>query len=104
MTKFCLVTTAVEDRDVADRLAHHLVELQLAACVQVTPIHSTYHWRGKVEAAEEYLLVIKTLTRKYTQLEKAIRDQHSYEIPEILRMRVDGGFRPYLEWMEENVE
>ena len=72
--------------------------------MQVTPIQSTYRWKGKVEEAEEYLLIMKTQTRMYTLLEKAIREQHPYELPEILRLPVDGGFHPYLEWIKENVE
>jgi periplasmic divalent cation tolerance protein len=72
--------------------------------VQVTPIHNTFRWKGKVETAKEYLLVIKTLTRVYPLLEKTNREQHPYEIPEILQLHVDGGFPPYLEWIKENVE
>ncbi|MBM3137459.1 MAG: divalent-cation tolerance protein CutA [Chloroflexi bacterium] len=102
--EFCLVTTAVDDRDMADRMANFLVESRLAACVHVTPIHSTYRWKGKVEAAREFLLIIKTLTRVYPRLEKAIQEQHPYEIPEIIQLSLNGGFRPYLKWIEDNVE
>lgn len=105
MTKeFCLMTTSVDDRDLADNLASRLVESHMAACVQVIPIHSTYRWNGKVQTAMEYLLIIKTLSKMYIPLEKAIREGHPYELPEILRLPVDGGFPPYLEWIKANVE
>lgn len=101
--EFCLVTTALDDRESAYRLASRLVEMRLAACVQVTSVGSTYHWKGKVETVDEYLLTIKTLARLYTSLEKAIREEHPYEIPEILQLSIDGGFQPYIDWMRESL-
>lgn len=102
--EFCVVTTAVDNRELAYRLAKRLVDLRLAACVQVTPIGSIYRWKGKVNTADEYLLTIKTLTRLYTPLEKDILEQHPYELPEILRLPVNSGFQPYLDWIKESVE
>jgi periplasmic divalent cation tolerance protein len=102
--EFCLVTTSMDDRDFAYQLAKNLVDLRLAACVQVTPISSTYRWKGKINVENEYLLTIKTLTRLYTPLVKIIQEQHPYELPEILRLPVDSGFQPYLDWIKESVE
>ncbi len=102
--EFCVVTTAVDNRELAYRLAKRLVDLRLAACVQVTPISSIYRWKGKVNTADEYLLTIKTLTRLYTLLEKDILEHHPYELPEILRLPADSGFQPYLNWIKESVE
>jgi periplasmic divalent cation tolerance protein len=102
--EFCLVTTAVGDREIAYKLASQLVGSRLAACVQVMPIGSVYRWRGEVQTADEFLITIKTLSRLYDLLEKIIREQHPYELPEILRLPIDGGFQPYLEWIKESVE
>lgn len=102
--KFCVVTTTVDDRELAFKLARRLVDSRLAACVQVTLVSSTYRWKGEVEIADEYLLTIKTLTRLYNRLEKTIHEEHPYELPEILRLPVDGGFQPYLDWIEESAE
>lgn len=102
--EFCVVTTVVDDRELAYQLAKRFVDLRLAACVQVMPIGSTYRWNGEINVADEYLLTIKTLTRLYTPLEKVIREQHPYELPEILRLPIDGGFQPYLDWIKESVE
>jgi periplasmic divalent cation tolerance protein len=84
----------------AGRVARHLVENRLAACVGVTPrVRSLYWWQGKVENAEEWALTIKTRAALYTQVEAAIRTVHSYEIPEILAVPVAAGLPAYLDWI-----
>ena len=79
-----------------------LVSRKLAACVQVTSIDSTYRWQGKIRHEPEYLLLIKTASRLYPEVEAAILENHSYELPEILRIPIEGGLERYLAWIEEN--
>ncbi len=102
----CLqVETAVATREQADLLARDLVERHLAACVQVRgPIRSTFWWRGKMEQAEEWSCVVKTVAARYEELEQAIRLLHPYEEPEIIAFPIDGGSRTYLQWIEESTK
>ena len=102
--EYCLITTAVNDREFARRLASQLVESRLAACVQVASIESTYRWMDKLTCENEFLLLIKTLPNHYELVEKAIRDNHPYELPEIVRIPINGGSQDYLNWIKECVE
>lgn len=98
------VLTATASRDDAQRIATALVELRLAACVQVIgPIASTYWWQGRVEQTEEWLCLIKSRRALYDELEQAIRARHPYETPEIMAMPVIAGSPPYLHWLSQEV-
>jgi len=101
LTDHLLVLTICGSEEEAGRVARHLVENRLAACVGITPgVRSLYWWQGKVEQAEEWALTIKTRAALYTQVESAIRAVHSYEIPEILAVPVAAGLPAYLDWID----
>jgi len=87
------------------KIARAAVTKRLAACVNIVsaPAESIYRWKGKVESAKEFLLVIKTMARRLKELEKEIARTHSYEAPEFLVLRVDSGSRSYLEWLAKAV-
>ncbi len=95
-----MVLTTAEKREEAETIASHLVENRLAACAQVVgPISSTYWWEGKVDKAEEFMILIKTSRRLYNELETAIKSVHSYTVPEILAVSVTAGNPDYLSWL-----
>lgn len=98
---FVIVTTAIDSEAEAKRLASLIIEAALAACVQYMPIHSVYRWKGRVESAGEYLLQAKTTRSVSEQLMDFIRKNHTYELPEIIITRMDGGLQSYLEWIEK---
>ena len=83
------------------KIAKAVVGKRLAACVSLLspPVESIYRWKGKVEDAKEYLLVMKTTARRLEGLEKEIERLHSYDLPEFLVLRVEGGSKRYLEWL-----
>lgn len=97
---FVVVTTTVDGRTEARRLADAIVRQRLAACVQYTPIMSIYHWKGKIETAAEQLLLAKTTRSKATRLVEFIRKNHSYELPEVTVVPIIGGLAGYLGWIE----
>lgn len=95
-----LVLTTCPNQEAADRVAKALVEERLAACVNVLPpMQSTYRWRGKVEAANEQLLIIKTKTADYSRVERRITELHSYELPEVIAIPITDGLPAYLSWL-----
>ncbi|MGB5081233.1 MAG: divalent-cation tolerance protein CutA [Burkholderiales bacterium] len=96
-----LVITNLPDRDSAAKLAQGLVEQRLAACVNVlSPCRSFYRWKGRIEDAEEFPVLIKTTRERYAALETAIRAGHPYELPEIIAVPLTAGLPAYLEWIE----
>jgi len=100
MTECIQVFTTTSKKTEARKIAKALVKRRLAACVQVLgPITSTYRWQGKIESSDEWLCLIKSTTELYPQLERAIRELHPYEVPEILAVPVVAGYQGYLDWL-----
>lgn len=96
---FVVVTTTVDSEDAAKTLARAMVDSKLAACVQYTVIRSIYRWKGSVESAPEYLLVAKTVATLADQLMTFIKENHSYELPEITVTPIRAGLSGYLDWI-----
>ncbi len=93
-----MVTVAGEAQGVA--IARTLVAERLAACVNlVGPIRSIYRWRDSIEDEREYLLLIKTTARVYRRLERRVREMHSYEVPEVMALRLSEASKPYVDWI-----
>ena len=100
MTEYIQVLTTVGNKADAEKIARTLVEEKLAACVQILgPLTSYFHWQGKLDTAGEYLCLVKSRNDLFTELEKAIKDLHPYEVPEILALPVVKGGKEYLDWM-----
>ena len=100
-----LVLCTCPDRETARHLAERLVGERLAACVNIVPgLESVYEWQGQVEHDNEVLLIIKTNAERYPLLEEAIRQNHPYELPEIIRVSLNGGLREYLHWIDNALE
>jgi periplasmic divalent cation tolerance protein len=87
----------------ARKIAKDLLHRKLAACVNITPVYSYFRWKKKVQTQREYLLLIKTRSQRFVQLRKRILALHSYELPEIVIVRIAGGHSPYLEWIDREV-
>lgn len=95
-----LVITNVPDRDTGMKIARHLVERKLAACVNLLDgCTSVYRWQGQVETAQELPLFIKTREALYPAVEAAIRETHPYELPEIVAVGIERGLPAYLDWL-----
>ena len=100
MSAQVIAFTTVGKFDVAEKLAHHLVEHRLAACVNILgPVSSVFRWKGKVEVAEERILLIKTVRDNLEQIRLTIRDISDYELPELLVLDIDEGDESYLNWL-----
>lgn len=105
MGEYIEVHTTIDSREAAQKIAETLVSRRLAACVQVSgPITSTYWWQGKMEQAEEWLCTAKTCRELYDQLEQAVREVHSYDVPEILAVKIVAGNTDYLNWLSQETK
>lgn len=96
----CTCANAVE----AKRIATTLIEERLAACINIFPsICSIYRWEGKVESAEEWLLLIKSAEPYFPRLRDRITELHSYDTPEIIVLPIIAGSEKYLSWLKEQL-
>lgn len=94
-----VVFTTLPDAEIAGRLAHEMVKARLAACVNVlSPCRSVYRWEDAVQEDGEIPLIIKTTAERYPALETFLRENHPYQIPEILAIDVADGLPDYLRW------
>jgi periplasmic divalent cation tolerance protein len=100
MIDFMQVVTTVDSEESGERLARGIVDARLAACVQIVgPIRSLYWWQGSIDDAREWQLVIKTTRKHLPALEAFIKENHSYDTPEITGTPITWGSREYLDWI-----
>jgi periplasmic divalent cation tolerance protein len=104
MTDFQIILSTCADLEQAERIAHRLLELHLAACVNILPaVQSIYRWQGGIESAAEVLMLIKTRASLTPEVQSTIASLHSYEVPEFLVLPVSGGSDLYLAWLETSL-
>ena len=98
-----VLMTAANNEEAA-RLADLLVGARLAACVQILPeIESVYRWKGVIERESEVLVLAKSTSDRFEELEREVRAIHSYETPEIVALSVSAISSPYRKWLDENL-
>jgi periplasmic divalent cation tolerance protein len=104
MTDKIVVLTTCDSPEQAERIARHLVEQRVAACVNILPaVRSIYRWKEKLEDTSELLLVIKTRRDLFARLRSEIEKTHSYEVPEVIAMPVIDGSEAYLTWLDREL-
>ena len=104
MTDKVVAYTTCSDKAEAEKLANHLVEERLAACVSVLPgVQSFYRWQGKIEADDEILLMIKTSRDLVDGVRRALDRLHSYDLPELIVVPIVDGSPNYLAWLEREL-
>ena len=97
-----LFLTTAGSAEQAETIARELVERRLAACVNVVgQTCSIYRWKGKVECEDEKLLLIKSRKSYFSPLREALRELHSYEVPELLAFTIAAGDPEYLAWIDD---
>lgn len=100
-----VVVTSVGTEQQAVEISEELIARRLATCINIVPcLRSIYRWKGKVCEDTEYLLLIKTPSSYFERVSEAIRELHSYELPEILGLPVSAAERTFHEWVLKMVE
>ncbi|MCX8182208.1 MAG: divalent-cation tolerance protein CutA [Candidatus Methanomethyliaceae archaeon] len=102
---YAVVFITVGSKEEAKRIAHELVDKGLAACVNIIGgVESVFYWEDKINTAHECLLIVKTTKEKLDLLVKRVKELHSYSVPEIIWVTLDGGFEGYLDWVKKSIE
>jgi periplasmic divalent cation tolerance protein len=102
--KFVLLYTLTNTEKSASEIAHSLVELQLAACVNVFPgIQSFYKWNGIIQNENEYALLIKTSDDVKDLCLQHLKSVHPYEIPALVELQTADINHEFYEWVLRNV-
>lgn len=105
MTDKVLILVTASTRRECRKIARHLVDMRLAACVNISaPIQSIYRWEGKVQEEKEFQLLIKSTRDLLPEVRKEILKTHSYKIPEIICLAIVDGSPDYLNWVGESVK
>jgi periplasmic divalent cation tolerance protein len=103
-SKPCVVCVTTGNRGEAERIAAALVKWKMAACVSIlSGVESTFWWEGKIDTASEFLLLVKTTMDRFPDVEAAVKEYHSYKVPEIVALPIETGHAPYLRWLAESV-
>ena len=98
-----LITTATEEE--AHRIAELLLNQRKVACVNIVPReNSLFRWQGKLDSAQESLLIIKSIASLLPEIIEMVKRAHSYEVPEIIALPIISGNEDYLKWMDSEVE
>jgi periplasmic divalent cation tolerance protein len=106
MTDKIVVLVTCGSAKEARKIAWAVVEQRMAACAYIvtSPVESVYRWKGRVESAKEFLLIIKTTQGRFAELKAAVKRLHSYDVPEIIALPIAAGGTNYLNWISESVK
>lgn len=99
-TGYVVVLVTASGRDQAEKITSALLERRQAACVNLVPsVTSRFWWKGRIDSAEEVLMIIKTKQAAVADLVKTVHICHSYTVPEIVVLPITGGSEDYLNWI-----
>jgi len=98
---YSLIITTTANKESAKEIARLLVEKKLIACGQIFPIESIYFWQGKVCEENETMLLIKSRTALFDRIKAVIKENHSYEVPEIVQIPITDGLPEYIKWIDD---
>lgn len=99
--KYILITTTFDNEEEANMVIEILLTKRLVSCCQLVNITSSYHWKGKIEHACEYLLQMKSKKSLYKEVESTIIENHSYEVPQVVAFDIVDGSKDYLDWIRD---
>ena len=100
---YCVVLITIKDVQEAKRIANRLLEEKLIACANIIKdVQSFFWWEGKIDQAQEVMLVLKTKRSLFGKLVKSVKKMHSYNVPEIIALPIVTGYNPYLKWISSS--
>ena len=88
----------------ARMIGRKLVEERLAACANIFPITSIFRWKGSIDEANEFGIIVKTRSDRVKEIQERVKEIHSYEVPCVVSFKIDEASAKYLEWIQESVD
>jgi periplasmic divalent cation tolerance protein len=96
-----VVLVTVSKKEEAEKIANSLLNEKLIACANIIgPVHSLFWWAGKIEGAEEYIVLMKSRESLFNEVSERVRALHSYDVPEIVALPIVKGYKAYVEWLD----
>ena len=103
MSRELIVLITAPNMEEAARIAETIVSERLAACVNIVGgVASIYRWQGEVTRDNETLMIVKTSDERYDELERRVKELHSYTTPEVIAIKIERGSADYLNWLRES--
>lgn len=99
-----VIYTTLPTKKSAERVVKIILKNRLAVCINYWPIESQYIWNKKIETAQEWILIIKTINKNYQKIEKMIKNNHPYETPAIFSWSINKVEKNYLRWLEKEIK
>ena len=101
-SKYIVVFITVDSQENAQKISNKLLTEKKAACVNIiSKVESQYWWQGKIESANELLMIVKTRAALIDELIQLVKEIHPYSVPEIIALPIIGGNNDYLQWIEK---
>jgi len=102
---FIVVIVTAKDRTEAEKISRTLLEMRLIACANILGgVASCFVWQGKIEAADECLILMKTRRSLFNEVNEQVKAMHSYEVPEVIALPIAEGSEEYLAWLASNLK
>ena len=102
---YCIINCTTKNKEEAIYIAKSLVERKLIACCNIVPsITSVYEWKNELCCDEEYLMIMKTKTELFNEVEIVIKELHTYDTPEIICIPINNGSSEYLSWVNDQTK
>lgn len=103
-TRYIIVLVTAKDKKEAEKIAQGLLKAKLIACANIiTGAQSLFWWQGKIDKAQEVIMVLKTKKSLFKEVSAKVKSLHSYETPEIIALPIVNGSKDYLKWLDSNV-
>src|SRR5579863_10503462 len=103
--QFRIVLVTAPNIKAARQLAKIALTQRAVACANLIPrIESHYWWKNKLEKSAEVLIVFKTRASKVEELESLILENHPYDTPEVVVLKINAGNKRYLNWLSDETE
>ncbi len=104
-TKYIIILVTCANKREAKRIGHELLDRKLVACANmIQGVESQFWWKGKIDKADETLVIFKTIGRNFEEVRRTVRGLHSYDVPEIIALPIEAGDKDYLDWIKDSVK
>ena len=93
-----------KDREEADKISQTLLDKKLVVCVKKSPVSSQYLWKGSIENSDEVFLIMDSTEEKFEEIEKVVKNLHSYSLPNLVAIPISSSSKGVSEWLREGLE